>query len=273
MIELTDHDVDGIHVQRADPERRTHEAPLLLVHGGCHGAWCWEHYVPYFADRGWQVHALSWRGHGRSAALPEQEAVRRPIEDVAQDIQAVAAHLDSPPVVIAHSMGTLAALKYAERNRHSGLVLLTPVAPVEASPAPVDVPFDPEAMWGPPPYELACRLFFHGAEEADARRYYELLVPESSRAVQQAVTTDRVSIDPVRISGPALIVSSEHDQLAPAGDVHRMADLLRADYHYAHGFGHGVMMDRNWEQLAHVLQTWLASRAPMATGSHLSTAS
>ena len=53
MSELSDHEIDGIHVYRADPEHRTHAAPLLFVHGGFHGAWCWEHYLPYFASRGW----------------------------------------------------------------------------------------------------------------------------------------------------------------------------------------------------------------------------
>ncbi|MEV6850579.1 alpha/beta fold hydrolase [Actinoplanes sp. NPDC051411] len=253
--------MDGIHVQRTDPEHRTHAAPLLLVHGGCHGAWCWDHYGAYFAGHGWQTHALSWRGHGRSAPLPEQDAVRRPLEDVAADIETVAAKLDTPPVIIAHSMGSLAALKYVERHPHSGLVLLTPAAPGEVSPPPIDVPFDLASMWGPPPFEISRQLFFGGNDDDEARAYYEMLVAESPRAVEQAVGDNRVSIDPVKISGPILMVSGELDQLTPAPDVRRMADFLGADYHYGHGFSHGVTLDPNWERLAHVVQTWLVSHA------------
>ena len=43
--------------------------PLLFVHGSCHAAWCWdEHFLPYFADHGFDSYALSLRGHGGSAA-------------------------------------------------------------------------------------------------------------------------------------------------------------------------------------------------------------
>jgi pimeloyl-ACP methyl ester carboxylesterase len=259
VIEQSDYEVDGIHVRRTDPEHRTHAAPLLFVHGGCHGAWCWEHYATYFARHGWQTHALSWRGHGRSASLPEQDAVCRPLEDVAADIETVAGKLDNPPVIVAHSMGSLASLKYVERNPHSGLVLLTPAVPGEVSPLPIDVPFDLASMWGPPPFEVSRQLFFAGCDEDQARRYYEMLVPESPRAVEQAVGDNRVSIDTVKISGPILVMSGEFDQLTPPGEVRRLADLLGADYHYAHGFSHGVTLDANWERPAHIVQAWLES--------------
>src|SRR4029077_7094646 len=45
-----------------------HPAPLLFIHGGCHAAWCWdEHFLDFFAEKGFRAVALSWRGHGRSA--------------------------------------------------------------------------------------------------------------------------------------------------------------------------------------------------------------
>jgi pimeloyl-ACP methyl ester carboxylesterase len=44
-----------------------HPAPLLFVHGGWHGAWCWdEHFLRFFADKGYQALAVSLRGHGNS---------------------------------------------------------------------------------------------------------------------------------------------------------------------------------------------------------------
>ena len=42
-------------------------APLLSVQGAWHGAWCWdEHFLEFFADRGYRAVALSLRGHGHS---------------------------------------------------------------------------------------------------------------------------------------------------------------------------------------------------------------
>ncbi|NTV52837.1 MAG: hypothetical protein HGA76_07495, partial [Candidatus Firestonebacteria bacterium] len=41
--------------------------PLILIHGICHGAWCWENYLDFFSKQGFDVYALSLRGHGASA--------------------------------------------------------------------------------------------------------------------------------------------------------------------------------------------------------------
>jgi len=44
-----------------------HPVPLLFVHGGWHGAWCWDdHFVDFFADAGYRAVAVSLRGHGTS---------------------------------------------------------------------------------------------------------------------------------------------------------------------------------------------------------------
>src|SRR5215813_5709991 len=44
-----------------------HPVPLLFVHGGWHGAWCWDdHFLDFFADAGYRAVALSLRGHGAS---------------------------------------------------------------------------------------------------------------------------------------------------------------------------------------------------------------
>lgn len=258
-IHIDEYDVDGIRVLHSPPLNIARTGSLLFVHGGCHGAWCWDKYLPYFASQGWDCHALNWRGRGGSAQLTETEAVSRPLELVAEDIATVAATFAIPPVVVAHSMGGLVTLKFAETNVYSGLVLITPVLPSEVAPTPVDLVFDRGQLWGPPHLDLAKILFFTAASEDDARRYHSMLVSESARAVEQAVTDKRVSVDPVKISGPILVVAAEKDVLCPPEEVRRLANLLNADYRYAFGLGHGVMMAQDWEHIAHTIHRWLAT--------------
>jgi len=48
-----------------------HPAPLLFVHGGNLAAWCWdEHFLDFFADKGFRAVAVSLRGHGASLNRP-----------------------------------------------------------------------------------------------------------------------------------------------------------------------------------------------------------
>src|ERR1700756_2747040 len=52
-----------------------HPVPLLFVHGGWHGAWCWDdHFLDFFAAAGYRAVALSLRGH---APAPAPKRVRK----------------------------------------------------------------------------------------------------------------------------------------------------------------------------------------------------
>jgi pimeloyl-ACP methyl ester carboxylesterase len=73
-------------------------ADFLLVHGSCHGAWCWEEVLPRLHDLGHSARAIDLPGHGED---------RTPLEDVTLDAyaQATAAACGSDTVLVGHSMG------------------------------------------------------------------------------------------------------------------------------------------------------------------------
>jgi pimeloyl-ACP methyl ester carboxylesterase len=85
--------------------------PLLLLHGVLRG---WRDYVglaPTLAAR-WHVHALDFRGHGKSGRTPGQYAVRDYVEDA---VAAAGTLFAEPGVVFGHSLGALTALAVAAR--------------------------------------------------------------------------------------------------------------------------------------------------------------
>ena len=47
-------------------EHMTQRSPIFFVHEAWHAAWCWENFLPYFANRGYAAYAVSLRGHGTS---------------------------------------------------------------------------------------------------------------------------------------------------------------------------------------------------------------
>ncbi|SDW56932.1 alpha/beta fold hydrolase [Roseicitreum antarcticum] len=75
-------------------------AEFLLIHGSCHGAWCWRDVLPH-------LHAL---GHGaRAIDLPAHGADTTPLEDVTLDLyaRAIVAAMETAPapvVLVGHSM-------------------------------------------------------------------------------------------------------------------------------------------------------------------------
>lgn len=73
-------------------------ARFLLVHGSCHGAWCWRDVVP----------ALEALGHdARAIDLPSHGADRTPLADVTLPLyaQAILDAIREPVILVGHSMG------------------------------------------------------------------------------------------------------------------------------------------------------------------------
>ena len=104
-----------LHVLRREPLGTPEATPLLFVHGAWHGAWCWEeHFLGWFAERGFRVAALDLRGHGASPARGRFKTRR--LRHYVADVAEVAATFDTPPVVIGHSMGGMVVQKYLERH-------------------------------------------------------------------------------------------------------------------------------------------------------------
>lgn len=101
-------------------------AEFLLIHGSCHGAWCWHRVIPALAVLGHQAQAIDLPGHGRD---------RTPAEAVTLDsyAEAIQSALAGPTIVVGHSMAGYPITAAAERDpaRIRALVYLCAYAPVD----------------------------------------------------------------------------------------------------------------------------------------------
>ena len=98
----------------------------VLVHGACHGAWCWDEVAARLRAKGQRVVALDLPGHGRRAAEVRHagvEAYGRAVAD------AMALEGISRGGLVGHSMGGLVIPKAAELapSRIAHLVFLAAV--------------------------------------------------------------------------------------------------------------------------------------------------
>ncbi|MBI4081634.1 MAG: alpha/beta hydrolase [Candidatus Lambdaproteobacteria bacterium] len=272
--------VEGLHVEHAPaspggsgPAR----PPLLLVHGAGHGAWCWEHWLDVLPARGWECWALSLRNHPGSFAVDDETyRTRLRVTDYVADVAAVAARIGRPAIVAGHSMGGIVVQAYAAQAFAAqaatgspratgmaappvpaGIVLLASVppgafAPLRSAPIASDGPYllTPDA---------AAAHYFHGLEPAAARRLMERLVPESPAVLNAYSLGDGLPIARGEIGCPMLVVSAEHDRTVVPHD-RRIADHYGADYLFARGIGHDLMLDRGWERTLDAIEAWLRDR-------------
>jgi pimeloyl-ACP methyl ester carboxylesterase len=231
----------------------------VLVHGGAHAKWSFEQYARVLSEGGYEVYALDWFNHGDSRRLPEHQFLRRGIDDVARaELRYVVDRLVRPPIIIGHSMGAMAGLVYAATNPVERLVLLTPVVPSAVGADPIEIEVDLTKPFGPFPYELAKLLYYPTLEEDLARVYYDLLVPESPRAVWQA-TRWTIDVDLQAVTAPTLVFATDLDLLTPPAAVAGLAELIAARYELIPAIGHCDILLKQPESiaLAERIRQWL----------------
>ncbi len=104
---------------------RVRPAPVVPVHGAWHGAWCWEGFQEYLAERGYTSLAVSLRGHGRSEGRERLRWTRA--AEFVDDVAEVVAALPRPPVLIGHSAGGYIVQRVLESCPVGAAVLLASV--------------------------------------------------------------------------------------------------------------------------------------------------
>jgi pimeloyl-ACP methyl ester carboxylesterase len=207
-----------------------------------HGAWSrGEQLAPAraaFEERGYTAHTPTLRYH----ELPLREGAIKiaslSLRDYTDDLVRFVNSLDSPPLLVGHSMGGLLAQLVAARTRHAGLVAACPSSaagilgatrtslrmclPYLLRPRPWTKPCRP------PTLEQFRRWIANTQTEDIAREIYDGLVCESGRAMcEMAVAVAKLSKATVvafaAVTTPVLAMKAEYDRVIPSGGVRQTA--------------------------------------------------
>lgn len=246
----------------------SHPAPLLFVHGAWHAAWCWdEHFLDFFAGRGYRAAALSLRGHGNSASPKRLRDCS--FADYARDVAAAAAALPTPPVLVGHSMGGVIVQKYLEANAAPAAVLMASMPPggylgsglrwlrrhpwqfAKLTATGRSLPYVSTP-------QLARERFFCAATpEPLVRRHAARLQEESARSgLDGLVRLPR----PDRVSAPVLVLGACEDGAVTRQEVRATARAYRTEPEFFAGMGHDMMLEPGWRAVAERIDGWLSDR-------------
>lgn len=261
----------NLEILSALPAEQTHTAPLLLVHGSWHGAWCWaEHCLEFFSSSGYAVHALSLRGHGQSEG--RQRLRWSSIADYVEDLTQVISRLGAPPVLVGHSMGGFVVQKYLETHSVPAAVLVSSVPPTGALAAllrlagrhPLAVlktflRLSPYQLTATP--ELARDMFFSASlPETDLLGYFTQIQEESFRAFLDMVLLTRIQTS--RVQTPLLVLGLAGDQVFTTAEFQATARAYQTDPFIFPGIAHDFMLEEKWQIVADAILHWLAAQEP-----------
>jgi len=251
-------------------QRQVFPLPLLFVHGANAGAWVWEeHFLPFFARHGYNAHALSLRGHGKSSGA---EALRwTSLADYKADLAQAIEQLGGAAVLIGHSMGATVILKYLQKQQASAAVLMAPV-PVEGvlESSLLLAWRDPGLFWemslvqavGPAAGSHAAMrraLFANSTPDSLIRPYLKHGQAESPRVIVDMMGLDLPRVDRILTTCaamPFLVCGAEQDALFPRRLVQETAQALGAVTRFF-PMGHAMMLEPNWEEASTCIHQWL----------------
>ncbi|WP_319429164.1 alpha/beta hydrolase [Mycobacterium sp. RTGN5] len=244
-----------------------HPTPLLFVHGGWHGAWCWaDNFLDFFAGQGFLAAAVSLRGHGGSPAPGPLNSCT--IADYVGDVAAAAAQLGSSPVVVGHSMGGFVTQKYLEKHRAPAGVLMASMPSRAAHRAAVAF----RITRARPLVSLRAYTVGTTAELVNtpllARKHFfcdttpESVIVECAQRLQAEGSHGgglRFRFRPGRVSTPLLVLGGEEDRSVRPREVHTTARDYGTTAEMFAGMGHNMMLEPGWRLVAERIQSWLGS--------------
>ena len=247
---------------------KPHPVPLLFVHGGWHGAWCWDdHFLDYFANAGYRAVSMSLRGHGTSPTPKPLHKVS--IADYLDDVRSVADDLGGAPVLIGHSLGGFVVQRYLEEHRAPAAVLVGSVPPQGVLTLALRVwrrrPSMTMEAWSDrtllkflaTPALAREYLFCADTPEAIVESCRQRAGAESVRAAMTDPMLRRVKTRRVRT--PILVLGAEHDGFVSTGEVCATARAYATEPEFF-DMGHNMMLEPGWNDVAGRIHAWLQSR-------------
>jgi len=247
-----------LNVVTARPETGTRRRPLLFVHGSWHGAWCWANFLDWFAERGWESHAIDLRGHGES---PNDRSLRRTrIKHYVEDVAGVVSSIDEAPIIIGHSMGGLIVQHYLEDHQLPGAVLLNPVPIGGVWRASLRILrrhpikfLKANLVWDLKPLvenrEIAAGLFLpDDSTDAEVDSMWVELQGESYLAYLEMLLIVRPR--PQLVHSPVAVVAGPEDRIFSLGEHRKTARAYGVDLNVIDGAAHDLMLGPHWEEAA-----------------------
>jgi pimeloyl-ACP methyl ester carboxylesterase len=256
-----------LEVRKRLPATSSRKPPLLFVHGGYCDAWFWEPYfLPWFAGRGYAAYALSLRGHGASGG--SDTLFIAGLSDYEADVEHVAGTLDTPPVLIGHSMGAAIVERIVAKRPVRGAALLAPLPPAGllpiASRLAASHPDYLVQMGGVDPSRLSADVLqalrpFYFSPHVPGRLLTEAarhLNPESPRALLDLSLRLHWAL-PQKDHRPMFVLGAEADLICTPDDVRATAAHHNVRATILPGLAHLLMLEPEWAQVAKALEEWL----------------
>ncbi len=247
---------------------------IVMIHGMWCGSWYWEYYKDFFEGKGYSCVVPNLRYHDVDPSEPPHPRLgKTSLLDYAEDLEKEVRRLDTPPILMGHSMGGLLAQILASRGLAEALVLLTPASPrgiMALKPSVIKSFWSVMRKWGF--WGNSMRITFDEAVYSilnlipaeERRKIYDKFVFESGRAAAEIGfwlfdSKAAAKVDESRVTCPVLVVAGTEDKITPKSVVRKVAKKYGAvsTHKEFENHAHWVIGEPGWDDIAGYVDGWL----------------
>lgn len=248
--------------------------PIILIHG----TWCtgevWGEFVPALERLGLEVYIPTLRHHEPNNPASSEQVKDVSLNDYVDDLSQLLISLDTPPLILGHSLGGLIAQLLAARHpkQHKGLILLgpAPMAGIFALyPTMLAAFYQHYLQWGfwkKPllPTKKSVYEYCMNHQPKDLQdAFYAGLVPESGRVYAEMAfwfldPHKAATVKTASIQTPVLVVTGSDDKVVVPNIPKATAKKYRrATYIEIAGADHMYAMGATMPKTIQIIQNWL----------------
>jgi alpha-beta hydrolase superfamily lysophospholipase len=247
--------------------------PVLFVHGMWHAAWCWEFFLTWFRDAGFDAKAMNLRQHERRRGKPHRLkwwSLQDYVDDLKREIAELKALSGTTPILVGHSLGCLLIEIVMAEVRPPAVVLLAPTRHsifrgsvwrfFTNHPFRFLQLFFTLTMWPPICTPELCRemLFSPALSEDDLRKWHGCLQNESYRLATQLLWGRGPK--PAPPAGiPALVIIGDRDRAVTVEDAQEVAAHHGTTAEEMPGMPHDLMLDQGARKVADRIVEWIGN--------------
>lgn len=239
-----------------------------------HGAWStgnvWDNYTTYFSEVGYTTLSPTLRHH---STQKNDSLINVSMEDYVNEIREIVKSLDSPPTIVAHSMGCIIAQRLAMENLIEKMILIAPPAnygmmpPTESMKAIkwVNETEDLKDNLTKPTFEQAVNGMLHNLSEIKQREVYSKMTYESGLVMKEMIWIKNIfgqkpnKINYSKIKIPTLLISGGKDNASPTKISEKIAkkNKSNSETKIFENNAHWMMEESNWSEIAAYITDWI----------------
>ena len=256
-----------LEILTGEPEKKLFDNTIVFVHGAWHGAWCWEeNFLPYFTKKGYRSIAFCLRGHGSSEGRENLKWTS--ISDYVDDLSSITETLQSPPILIGHSMGGFIVQKYLEENQALCAVLISSVPPTgmllnslkigiksPLSFLKAGLTLDSYSFIARP--EIKSEFFSKSLNKEKANSYFKKMQQESVIVFSDMALMNLV--DTKKIKCPVFVIGGDNDIIFNSSQIEETAKAYNTKAEVFQLMGHDLMLEPGWEEVADLIINRIAN--------------